>query len=131
MQSFLSTIKDVKKINKAKKMLSDKSKKNIINTNEEKYEEEKNIINNNEEDYEEEKLMCLLEVIKQIKKIENLQDDNIIYYIENKEKIIKKYSYDKKKEIVIKELFDEFEYEYIDQGKYLEKKQKKREQIEQ
>ena len=68
MQSFLSTIKDVKKINKTKKMISDESKKNIINTNEEKYEEEKNIINNYEEDYEEEKLMCLIQVIKQIKK---------------------------------------------------------------
>ena len=41
MQSFLSTINDAKKINKAKKMISDESKKNIINTNEEKYEEEK------------------------------------------------------------------------------------------
>ena len=42
MQKFLSTINDVKKINKAKKMISDESKKNIINTNEEKYEDEYN-----------------------------------------------------------------------------------------
>ena len=123
MQSFLSTIKDVKKINKAKKMISDESKKNIINTNEEKYEEEKKIINTNEEDYEEEKLISIIEVIKQIKKIDDLQNDDIIYYIENQEKIIKKYSNDKEKEKRIKELFEEFEYEYIEQGKYLEKKQ--------
>ena len=119
MQSFLSTIKDVKKINKAKKMISDESKNNIINTNEEKYEEEKNIINTNEEEYEEEKLICLIEVIKQIKKIEDLQDDDIIYYIENQEKIIKKYFNDKEKEKIMRELFEEFEYEYIEQGKYI------------
>ena len=41
MQKFLSTINGVKKINKAKKMISDESKKTIINTNEEKHEEEK------------------------------------------------------------------------------------------
>ena len=46
MKSFLRSINDAKKINKAKKMISDESKKNIINTNEEKYEEEKKIINN-------------------------------------------------------------------------------------
>ena len=78
MQKFLSTINGVKKINKAKKMISN--------------EEEKKIINNNEEDYEEEKLISIIEVIKQIKKIEDLQDDDITYYIENQEKIIKKYS---------------------------------------
>ena len=87
MQKFLSTINGVKKINKAKKMISDESKKNMINTNEEEYEEEKI------------KMIFLIEVIKQIKKIEDLQDDDIIYYIENKEKIIKKYSYDKKKRL--------------------------------
>ena len=62
-----------------------------------------------------------------MKKIEQLQDDDIIYYIENQEKIIKKYSYDKKKENTMRELFEEFEYEYIEQGKYLEEKQRKRE----
>ena len=54
MQKFLSTINDVKKINKAKKMISDESKKNIINTNEEKYEEEKNMINIKRKENEEE-----------------------------------------------------------------------------
>ena len=52
---------------------------------------------NKYEEYEEEKIkmMILIEDIKKIKKIEELTyDDNITYYIENKEKIIKKYSYD-------------------------------------
>ena len=72
-------------------------------------------------------MIFIIEVIKQIKKIEDLQDDDIIYYIENQEKIIKKYANDKEKENIMRELFEEFEYEYIEQGKYLEKKQRKRE----
>ena len=57
---------------------------------------------NGENKYEEDinKIVMIIEDMKGIKKLEKLiYNDDIIYYFENKEKIIKKFSYDNEKKM--------------------------------
>ena len=93
MQNFLRTINDTKKINNAKKIISDESKKNIINTNEEKYEEEKIKELCKIKETLETRIINLQYRIKSIdikyvlKDVKELEEK----YLENKEEIIKMY----------------------------------------
>ena len=133
MQKFLSTINGVKKINKAKKMISDESKKTIINTNEEKHEEEKHeeektIINTNEEKHEEEKYKYPITKETLERRIFNLQMRMKILDIENILSEVKEFEeYLKNKEEIIKMYGDEYK-EKIDRLEKLIKQAYKKEE---